>query len=181
MGYHINKREKVAIIAAVVILGAFIVSSFIISPFIKNRKTLIRSIAAEELKFRKILIEKAIYESQNKQAAIAESGIKNRDPEFRLFSYLDRLAGETGLKDHTAYMKPSESLSVDKRYKIIRVETKLQGITMEMLVKYIYKIETPKNMTTLKKLSIKKTGKQKELIDAVLLAETFENNTRPTK
>ena len=61
-----------------------------------------------------------------------------RDPEFRLFPYLDKLAGETGLKGHTAYMKPSESLTEDKNYKIIRVETKLQGITKEMLVKYIY-------------------------------------------
>lgn len=71
-------------------------------------------------------------------------------------------------------MKPSTSVQKDSPFKISQVEMKLKGLTLEQLISYLYNVETSKNMITIKKLSISKTGKQEGFIDAVLQVETTE-------
>jgi general secretion pathway protein M len=51
---------------------------------------------------------------------------------------------------------------------------KLQAITLEQLTTYLYKIETSKNNVFIKRISITKTGKQEQFINAVLHVETIE-------
>jgi len=98
-----------------------------------------------------------------------------RTANFTLFSFLDQLAGDSGLKDHIAYMKPSTTVNEDSGIKISRVELKLQEITLKDLTSYLFKVETSENMLILKRLSITKTGKNSSMISAVLQVETFES------
>jgi len=51
---------------------------------------------------------------------------------------------------------------------------KLQGLTLQQLTSYLHMVETSKNMVNIKRLSISKTGKIENLIDAVLQVETAE-------
>jgi general secretion pathway protein M len=97
-----------------------------------------------------------------------------RSSGFTLFSFLDTLAGQVGLKDRIAYMKPSKTTLENTPYTLSVVETKLQNITMKQLTSYLYRIETSNNLVRVKGLSISKTGKQAGTVDAVLLAETFD-------
>ncbi|KKK54471.1 hypothetical protein LCGC14_3084410, partial [marine sediment metagenome] len=95
-------------------------------------------------------------------------------PDYTLFSFLDRLAGEAGIKDRIAYMKPSTSTTTNGRYKISSVEMKLESISLEELVTYLYKTETSKNLVNIKRISISKTGTEREFLNAILHVETFE-------
>jgi hypothetical protein len=97
-----------------------------------------------------------------------------RSSGFTLFSFLDTLAGQVGLKDRIAYMKPSKTTLENTAYALSVVETKLQNITMKQLTSYLYRIETSDNLVRVKGLSISKTGKQAGTVDAVLMAETFD-------
>ena len=115
------------------------------------------------------------YASIQEKADDVRASVAARKTGFTLFSFLDTLAGQTGLKDRIAYMKPSSSTQPDLPYRMITVETKLQAITLKQLLNYIYRIETSRNLGKLTRLSITKTGKQAGTIDAVLLVETFEH------
>jgi len=86
---------------------------------------------------------------------------------------LDQLAGEAGIKDHIAYMKPSKSRPKNSPYNLSMVELKLQGISIKQLTPYLYMVETSKNMVFIRRISITKTGKE-GMIDAILQVETFE-------
>jgi len=114
------------------------------------------------------------YEAITQKAHLSKSRFAKRQKGFTLFSFLDRLAGETGLKDDIIYMKPSTSVQKNSPIKLSKVEMKLQAITLKQLAAYLYRVETSENVVTVKRLSISKTGKQKEFIDAVLQVETFE-------
>jgi general secretion pathway protein M len=131
---------------------------------------LIRGIQVNTKVYRDIRILKKEYEALKKRADTATKSMRIRPKGFTLFSFLDQLAGQAGLKDNIAYMKPSVTTHENSPYKTSVVETKLQAVTLERLTAYIYMIETSKNMVSLKKLSITKKSKQTGFVDAVLLA-----------
>ncbi len=84
-----------------------------------------------------------------------------------------RVAGQTGVKEHITYMKPSISGQKENSYKISSVEMKLQAVSMAQLTAYLYMVETSRNMVRIKRISISKTGKHEGFIDAVLQVETL--------
>ena len=104
---------------------------------------------------------------------MAESLLRQRERGFTLFAFLDRLAGETGLKDKIIYMKPSTTRQKLQKYKTSVVEMKLQGINLKDLTAYLYRVETSKNIVFIKRLSISKTDQGQGLINAVMTVETF--------
>ena len=174
MAIKISKREKYAVWAASGLIGIFVIIQLIIAPLLDKRERLIREIQVNTKVYRDIRILKKEYEALKKRADTATKNMRIRSKGFTLFSFLDQLAGQTGLKDNIAYMKPTVTTREDSPYKTSVVETKLQAVTLKRLTAYLYLIETSKNMVSLKRLSISKKSKQTGYVDAVLLAETLE-------
>jgi len=114
------------------------------------------------------------YDNLNQKAKLSKLRFKNREKAFTLFSFLDRLAGQAGLKDHVVYMKPSTSEQENTRYKRSMVETKLQALTLKQLMPFIYMVEASKNNVEIKRLSITQAGKNERFIDVVMQIETLE-------
>ena len=174
MAIKISKREKYAIWVALGLIGIFVITQLIIAPLLDKRKRLIRGIQVNTEVYRDIRILKKEYEALKKRADTATKSMRTRSKGFTLFSFLDQLAGQAGLKDNIAYMKPSTTNHENSPYRTSVVETKLQAVTLERLTAYIHMIETSNNMVSLKRLSISKKSKRTGYVDAVLLAETIE-------
>ena len=175
MNLNLNKREKVVVSAAIVLLSVFILVQLIIMPVIEKRDALRNRLDAKKGILTEMKTLRVEYLTIQKKAESSKQGFENRVAGFTLLSFLDRLAGETGLKDHIAYMKPSTTVAEGSGLKISRVEMKLSEITMEDLTSYLFKVETSKNMVMVKRLSITKTEKSSGLIGAVLQVETMES------
>ena len=114
------------------------------------------------------------YDAITRKAHLSKSRFAKRQKGFTLFSFLDKLAGETGIKANITYMKPSTSAQKTSPIKLSKVEMKLQTITIKQLAAYMHRVETSESTVSIKRLSISKTGKQEGFIDAVLQVETFE-------
>ena len=174
MPFTVTKREKYAIWLAGGLIAAVIVSQVVISPLVDKRRQLDRQLAAQNRALQEMQVLKAEYEQIKKRADTERGKMAGRSQGFTLFSFLDSLAGQVGLKDQIAYMKPSQTTVENSPYTMSVVETKLQGITMKQLTAYLYRIETSNNVVRVKGLSISKTGKQAGTVDAVLMAETLD-------
>ena len=172
--FTITKREKYAVWLAGALIAVVILMQVIIFPLVNKRQQLNRQIEVQTQTLKEMLVLKADYESTKKVADSEKGRIAERSSGFTLFSFLDTLAGQVGLKDRIAYMKPSKTTLENSPYSLSVVETKLQNITMKQLTSYLYRIETSTNLVRVKGLSISKTGKQAGTVDAVLLAETFD-------
>ena len=168
--FTITKREKYAVWIAGALIAVVVLMQAIIFPLVEKRQQLKRQIEVQTQTLKEMLVLKADYEGTKK---IADSE-RGRMAGFTLFSFLDTLAGQVGLKDRIAYMKPSKTTLENTPYALSVVETKLQNITMKQLTSYLYRIETSDNLVRVKGLSISKTGRQAGTIDAVLMAETFD-------
>ena len=174
MALKMTKRERNAVLLAGGVITVFLVLQLMVFPFMTKKDLQKRRLAVKSIELQEIQRLKADYDIVRQQANRAKNSISRRPGGFTLFSFLDRLAGETGLKDNIAYMKPSTSAVDNSPLKLSIVETKLQSVTMEQLTAYIYRIETSPNMVRLKRLSITRKGKEQAYLDAVLLAEAYQ-------
>lgn len=175
MNLNLNKREKIAVFAAIVFLSVFVLTQLIVLPVIEKRDALKNKLDAKKSTFSEMQELRMEYLSMQQKIESSKQNFSKRSSGFTLFSFLDTLAGETGLKDRIVYMKPSSTLEESSGLKISRVEMKLAEITMQDLTSYLFKVEASDNIVIVKRLSITKAGKASGLISAVLQVETVES------
>ena len=170
----LTKREKYTIYALSGAILLFILVQFIVFPTIDKRKRLKRTLQVKENLLLEMINLKSDYDAVEKRTNLAKASFENREKDFTLFSFLDRLTGKAKIKEYVTYMKPSTTVQKNTLYKISQVEMKFKGLTLEQLTTYLHMVETSKNMVSIERLSISKTGKQEGFVDAVLQVETVE-------
>jgi len=169
-----NKRQRCAVAVAAGVLLVFVAVRLVIYPFFNHTERLKRSLQVRIAMLAEMRQLQARYLAINRKMKISMARFQQRPKGFTLFSFLDRLAGEAGVKDHISYMKPSRKAEKNSRYKISRVEMKLESITLEQLTRYLYSVETSPNMVEIKKIAISIKDKKQGLINAVLQVQTVE-------
>jgi hypothetical protein len=80
------------------------------------------------------------------QAEKAQKEYAQRPANFSLFSFLERQAGTSGIKDKITYMRPGSTVDEFTGLTISQVEMRLQDITLEDLASYLFKIEAAEHM-----------------------------------
>ena len=168
----LGKREKLSVSLGIGFIALFLIVQFIIFPFLDKRAAMKRGIEAKWSGLKEIRILKAEYEAYRKGAEGIRSHLGRREKGFTLFSFLEQTAGKAGVKDHIKYMKPSES-SGDGRLKESMVEMKLDKINLKQLVAYLYLIESPEQVVSIKRLAITDSKGADGYLDAVMQVLTI--------
>jgi general secretion pathway protein M len=174
MAINLNKREKVAVLAAAAAVLVFALLQFLVFPLVEKNERLSTTLTARQQELEQIRQLQAEYRQTARKADSAQLFITRRKRGFTLFSFLETLAGKTRVKSHIAYMRPTRTPRKDSPYQLSMVEMKLQGITMSQLMAYLHGIETSRNMIAIKRLSISKKEKEADFIDTVFQVETLE-------
>ncbi len=174
MGIKLNKREKIAVAAGAGALIVYAVLQFLVFPLLDKNDRLTRTLATRQQELGQIQTLQAQYRQITDKAQQAQHYMKIRKPGFTLFSFLETLAGQTGIKVHIAYMRPTTTPLKDSPYRHSTVEMKLQGVTMSQLLPYLHGIETAREVMAIKRLSITKNEQQDKLINSVFQVETLE-------
>ena len=174
MAIKLNKREKISVAAATAAIAMFILLQFLVLPLFDENARLSQLISTRQKEFDQIRVLQAEYRQTAKQTEQAQRYLKTRKRGFTLFSFLETLAGKTGVKSRISYMKPSSTPLKDSPYRISMVEMLLKDITMPQLLSYLHGIETSRDMIAIKRLSISKGEQQAGLINTVFQVETLE-------
>ena len=174
MTKKLTRREKYSLYAASGIICLFIIMQFVVLPVFDKQDRLKRSLEVKTKILQDMITLKSEHDAIIQRTDLSKGHFENREKGFTLFSFLDKLSGKAGIKDHITYMKPSTTVQKNSPYKTSRVEMKLRGLTLQQLTVYLHMVETSKNMVNVKRLSILKSGKQDGFIDAVLQVETSE-------
>lgn len=174
MAIKLNKREKISVAAATAAIAMFILLQFLVLPLFDQNTRLSQMISTRHKELDQIRLLQAEYRQTAKQTEQAQRYLKTRKRGFTLFSFLETLAGKTGVKSRISYMKPSSTTQKDSPYRISMVEMMLKEITMPQLLSYLHGIETSRDMIAIKRLSISKGEQQAGLINTVFQVETLE-------
>jgi general secretion pathway protein M len=174
MSFQLNKRESIILAIGLIAVLAWILFQFLFSPLADKHKRMKRAITVKESVYKDIKALKHEYDILKADAEIAKTHYSKQDKSFTLFSFLDKLAGQNGIKANITYMKPSTSVSKDLPYKISTVEMKMQGLNLTQLTNYLYGVETSPNNLYIKRLAITKKGIESKSVDVVLQVETIQ-------
>lgn len=172
----LSKREKIAVFGTVAVIAVFILVQAVIAPVFEKRDILRKRLVARQTVYADVLKVQDEYRAMQHYAETSSSRFESRPADFTLFSFLDRLAGETGVKTNISYMRPSSATAGDSGLKLSRVELKLQDVGIKELTAYLHGIETSDNMIVVRRLSINKSGPQNSLLTAIIQAETIETS-----
>ncbi len=167
------RREKYLVSVAACCIAIFLVFQFLISPFFENKGSIQRRLKGMEKELEEIVKLRAEYQTYQKGSQGIQQTVARRKKGFTLFSFLEKAAGEAEVKARIKYMKPSISSGTGP-YKESMVEMKLEAITLQQLVGYLYRIELPDELINIKRISISQNKKAPGYLDAIMQVITFQ-------
>jgi general secretion pathway protein M len=170
---NLSRREKLYVAAAAGVIAIFLFLQLVIFPIMNKRDRLERILSEKTETLQEMRSLQAEFLTLEETAERAKSQLASRDKNFSLFSFLDQLAGDVGIKDNVSRMKPSTS--TEGEVKMATVEVKIDEITMNQLSQYLYRIEYSGNNLFINRISISETSKPEGFIDVRLQVETVES------
>ncbi len=168
-----SNREKYVLISGGLFLVLFFGVRFGILPIFEKRDDYERILKEKQMALEEMITLQQQFKSVSSDFDNRKKAILNRKEGFSLFSFLDVEAQKGGLKDKVAYMTPSSKKIEKSIYSADTVKFKLTEVYLKELMDLIYQIETSENAVTITALLITKTGKNNDMLDAVIETETL--------
>jgi len=169
---NLTYREKQMVLGGGFLALVFVCIQFIYLPVFDKNKDLKQALAAEQKAFEQIRLLEREYQGLAPDNAAARAVLKNRNKKFTLFSFLDRQAAKNGVKAHIDYMKPHTRDLENRPMTLSVVKLKLKQIVFRDFIRFIREVESPENGIWIASLSLTKSGKKQDRLDAVLEAHT---------
>ncbi|MGH8055830.1 MAG: hypothetical protein ACREOH_01140 [Candidatus Entotheonellia bacterium] len=165
-------REKGIIVAGGVAIVLLLFFQFGLSPALARMKTLDRLVAQKERDVQEMLGLRETYLARKEVIEEVNRSLSRRGQEFAIFSFLEDLANKSGVKGNIMYMKPALSTS-GELYRESSVEMKLEGITLQALIQYLYEIERAPQLLRVRRLHIKPRSANPDMLDVTFQVSTF--------
>jgi general secretion pathway protein M len=172
--FKLQKRERIVVTGGAIALVILLVLQLVIFPIIDNRSRLKKLIVDKRLELQEVQSLKTEVADVTRSLQLTEEQLKKRPQGFTLFSFLDTLAGRTGIKQNITYMKPSSTNIKNSPYALSLVEMKIQSLTMEQLVNYLHGVENAPQQIWIKQMSIVKSESNEGLLTSIMKVETYQ-------
>jgi general secretion pathway protein M len=172
--FNLQRREQIALICAGVVVGVFVVLQVMVFPLIDRRTRLHDQIKSQKEALIEMQAIQTEYTAISRNTQDMENQLKRRPDTFTLFSFIDQLAGKSGIKQNIASMKPSTANLKNSPYGLSTVEMKINALTMDQLAPFLHGVENNSRMVWIKRLSISKGSKNESLLDVVLQVATLQ-------
>jgi len=172
--FNLQRREKIALSVAAVAIGIFLIFQLIIMPPLNKRVRLKQQIISQSRAVQEMRLLEMEYKTLTTANLNSQTQLSARAKGFTLFSFLDGLAGQSGIKQNIIYMRPSTSNLKGSSFTLSMVELRIDGLTMQQLVTFLHGVETSQNNIWIRRISLTRGEKEEDLINAILQAETFQ-------
>ena len=169
---QLAKREKYLVTLAVIVIVLGVVIQFVLTPFLAKKELYKNNVTAKQNNLQEMVALREEYLLLEQDSDVLTQRLARRPKNFTLFSFLEKAAGDAGVKENIKSMKPSASAGKGP-FKESLVEMKLERITLGQMVDYLKLIESPEYLVNIKRLSIQSNKKETQFLDVVLQVLTF--------
>ncbi len=169
---QLAKREKYLVTLAVIVIVLGAVIQFVFTPFLAKKELYKNNVTAKQNNLQEMVALREEYLLLEQDSDVLTQRLAQRPKNFTLFSFLEKAAGDAGVKENIKSMKPSASAGKGP-FKESLVEMKLERITLGQMVDYLKLIESPEYLVNIKRLSIQSNKKETQFLDVVLQVLTF--------
>ncbi len=170
----LTTKDRLTLGVGAVILLVFVVIQFGLLPILDKRERLTRAIERNESAVVRMGEIETQYRQLNQQSNSLSRQIDRRPAGFSLFSFLEKAAVDSEVKEHIVYMKPSAARG-DGTLRQIMVEMKLRAIGLKQLVDFIERVEDPEHVVAVKRCSIQENRKSAGTLDVIVQVISMES------
>jgi len=165
-------REKGLLTAAAILAALVVGYQIYLEPATERVNTLKRVIPERRNDLRQLRLKIREYESIQKELGRIRERVGSRDKEFKILSFLERAQKACGLAERVAYMKPATSFT-NEDYMEKRVEIKVEGVTLEQVARFLFRVQSQESLVGIKELHIKKATGESSLLDVAVAVTTL--------
>ena len=108
------------------------------------------------------------YQQNKKSLERLGASVLKRPKGFTLFAFVESQATKDGLRKHIAFMRPSQKKLSEERTEEL-VEMRLTGIDLDILVPYLFHMESAPEEVFVKRLTIRSKERNQNLLDVDLV------------
>lgn len=171
---NLTRTQRMYAMIGAVALGVVLVVQFALLPFLAEKKRIQGAIKTNEKVLKDLTVLGMEYSAQKRRVEEVRAIIGRRPPDFSLFAYLDRKAGEGALKQHIKAMNTS-MITAAGDYEEVAVEMRLEKVTLKQLAYFLYMVESPGEYIKVKRIVISKMKESPEYLGATLLVATYQS------
>lgn len=168
---NLGTRERMFVIGAAVAVLLALLFILVVDPLVAHSARVDRQIIAAQRQLQDLHTLQQTYQAQKKILDRINAQLQ-RQKSFALFSRLEDLAGKTGIRDKILYMKPAVSIP-SEAYEEESVEIKMEGVTLEQLIRYLHQVENSPQFLKIKRLYIKPRFDDRQMLTAIFRVSTF--------
>ncbi len=168
---NLGTREKIFVIGAAVALLLTLLFLLIVDPLLDRSARLDRQIVSAQRQLQELRTLQREYRNRREVLDKINDRLR-RQKDFSLFSLLETLARQTGTREKILYMKPTVSPPNDA-YEEESVEIKMEGVTLEQLIQYLYQVENSPQFLKIKRLYIKPRFDNRQSLTAIFRVSNF--------
>ena len=168
----LDRKQMTYVFFGGLFLVALLFYLVVISPALSKQELLAKNIAKRKQDLVKISEIKGKWQSFQRDRADVQEAIKGRGS-FTLLSYLEAVTREIGIDQRIQYIKPVTFPEGEGKLRPEGIEISLDGINMEQLVNFLYRIEYSGKLLHVKRIKILRASKEK----TSLLKVTLQVNT----
>ena len=113
------------------------------------------------------------YQVLKRQAGRTQQALARRPPNFSLFSHLEKIAGDAGVKANIKSINAAKG-TISGPYEELPVDIRMEKITLRQLTDFLYLLESPQELIRVKKIALTKMPESPEYLSAQVQAVTFQ-------
>lgn len=169
----LNPREKIFIVAGVICVVAVLLWIGVLAPYqaaIERHETRIESRQKQLQQIHELRNE---YLTLNKKLNSAERRLEQASRGFSLFSFLEEVTAQTGVRDRLVSMRP-QSTATRGEYREESVEIRLERLALPQIVQLMHSLEQAEAFLTTRSLRIKSRFDDRSRFDTVLVISSYQ-------
>ncbi len=168
------ERQKKTVIAGAVVVALIIFVQFAFMPFLEGKKKMKRSLALNEATLKEVYKLESEYSSIKRDVSTIEAALSRRTPDFSFFSFLEKKAGETGVRGNMKSLQPGRPVPAGS-FEEVSADIKLEKVTLKQVVAFLAGTESAEQAIALKKLSVSRSSDNPEYLSAQIQLVTFRS------
>ncbi len=142
-------------------------------PFWDARTRLSKSMQSSQKKLNELIALDAEFAAQESTMNAINRAMAARGADFSLFGYLEKKASQAYVRGRIKQMNSSKGMQSGSMEESL-IDMKLEKITIKQLTDFLYYVESPADLVSVKKITVSKMKESPEYLNAQLQISSFQ-------
>ena len=170
---RLTKQQQLTVAGGGGLVLLILLIQLFVLPFIEAKQTVNQSILKNEKTLAEMRLMARDYEILKRQAGRIQLALASRPQNFSLFSRLEKIAGDAGVKGSIKSINAAKG-SISGPYEELPVDIRLEKITLRQLTDFLYLLESPQELIRVSKITLTKMQESPEYLSAQIQVMTFQ-------